>query len=152
MTGAIDLIALAERVEAASGPDRELDGRIWCALNGNRFVRWVRFDERVTWGEIEGTSRANTCSSGMVFENTGGGKGGQFQQFTSSPAYTASIDEAEKLVPTDCDYDLHRRDGRSGVAYCFRAEDDYKPSVHAATPALALTAACLRARASQVVG
>lgn len=32
--------SLIVRLEAASGPDRELDGRIWCALNGYPFVQW----------------------------------------------------------------------------------------------------------------
>src|SRR5690606_20644606 len=32
-----DLIA---RLEKATGPDRELDGRIWCAINGYEFVQW----------------------------------------------------------------------------------------------------------------
>lgn len=28
----VDLLALAERIEKASGPDRELDAEVWCAL------------------------------------------------------------------------------------------------------------------------
>lgn len=31
---------LLERIEAATGSDRELDGRIWCAINGYNFVAW----------------------------------------------------------------------------------------------------------------
>lgn len=32
-----DLQRLVERIEAASGPDRELDCRIWCAISGPTF-------------------------------------------------------------------------------------------------------------------
>jgi hypothetical protein len=31
------LLALADRCEKATGPDRELECRIWCALNGHTF-------------------------------------------------------------------------------------------------------------------
>jgi hypothetical protein len=32
-----ELTALAERVERAEGPSRELDALVWCALNGKRY-------------------------------------------------------------------------------------------------------------------
>lgn len=38
MSGALE--GLLERVESATGPDRELDARIWCAINGYDFVAW----------------------------------------------------------------------------------------------------------------
>lgn len=31
---------LIERLEKATGPDRELDGAIWCAVNGYEFLMW----------------------------------------------------------------------------------------------------------------
>jgi hypothetical protein len=33
-----ELLALADRCEAATGPDRELDALIWCAMQGVRYI------------------------------------------------------------------------------------------------------------------
>jgi hypothetical protein len=33
-----ELRALAERVQGLDGPDREVDARIWCALNGKKYA------------------------------------------------------------------------------------------------------------------
>lgn len=62
-----------------------------------------------------------------------------------APAYTASLDAAMTLVPEGYDWAVFRTNGGLTVhAWCGSRED-----VFAATPALALTAACLRARAAQ---
>lgn len=34
------LAEMLERVEKATGPDRELDGRIWCEIRGYPFIVW----------------------------------------------------------------------------------------------------------------
>lgn len=34
------LSALIARVEEGTGPDRELEARVWCALGGFKFVTW----------------------------------------------------------------------------------------------------------------
>lgn len=34
------LTELLERLEKAEGPDREIDGRVWTAVNGHIFVQW----------------------------------------------------------------------------------------------------------------
>lgn len=35
-----DLTSLIERIEAATEGSRELDGRIWCCINGYEFLGW----------------------------------------------------------------------------------------------------------------
>jgi hypothetical protein len=35
-----DLAGLIEKVEALEGPSREVDGAVWCAVNGYPFVMW----------------------------------------------------------------------------------------------------------------
>ncbi|TZG25628.1 hypothetical protein [Sphingomonas montanisoli] len=61
------------------------------------------------------------------------------------PKFTASLDAAMTLVPDDYDWAVFRTNGGLTVhAWCGSRED-----VFGDTPALALTAAALRARASQ---
>jgi hypothetical protein len=91
-----NLTPLIERVEAASGPDREIDVLI---------MRWV--------------------------ENIGG-------PAEKPLPYTGSIDAAMTLVGDDC-FRVERHP-MYGV-YAFVGDDD----AYAATPALALVAAALRA-------
>lgn len=101
------LLELAERVEKASGPDREVDCRIFAHLSGLNFE-----------------TAANVVSD--------------FSQW-QSPAYTSSLDAAMSLVPEEHDWDLNWR------ASGFVAARVGVHVVRAATPALALTAAALRA-------
>jgi hypothetical protein len=119
------LLELAARCEAATGPDRELDALIYRALAGFPTDHWYRYGE---------THLADD----------------------RVPAVTASLDAAMTLIP----------EGWDGALYL--AADAHKPCVQLETPemrssfrmleemaegtadslALALTAACLRARAS----
>lgn len=114
-----DLLALAERVEALTGPDREVDAEIEAARG---------------WPDVQWTGEA--------------------------PRYTASLDAAASLVPAGWTLDtLHEWDAahlrargpwqgmlkrRVRHNYTVRSQ-----CLHAATPALALTAAALRARAEE---
>ena len=71
------LQALAERIAKASGPDRELDGMVWCAADGYEFVQWD--------------------GAGVVY------RGDSRRGITHQPAdhireYSASIDSALALV------------------------------------------------------
>jgi hypothetical protein len=59
------------------------------------------------------------------------------------PAYTSSLDAAMTLLPSDCWWVLEKVALAPGL---FAEVVDHKAK--AATPALALTAACLRARAA----
>jgi hypothetical protein len=114
MTSAADLLALAERVEALTGPDDAVDLAIaeWCYANGG--VAGVNYDPQL-W----------------VIRH-----GGEF---------TASLDAAMSLVPDGYDWILGRTNGGLTV----HAEVGNREQIFAATPALALTAAALRARAAQ---
>jgi hypothetical protein len=111
-----ELIALAERVEAASGPDRQLDLDIFWAV------------------------KSAECG----------------EEDDALPQYTGSIDAAWTLLPDD-DISL-TREGTGGsddpvdwvadLTMLDRKPQSFDLYVRAATPALALTAACLRARAA----
>ncbi|RVT93738.1 hypothetical protein [Sphingomonas crocodyli] len=109
-----DLMALAERVEGLSGPDREVDADValtqgWHECNGDNWIG--------PRGEI------------VV------------------PHYTASLDVAMTLVPEPRKWSItagHYGDWQA----CVWAIDDFQLDWHsAATPALALTSAALKARA-----
>ncbi|WP_397586994.1 hypothetical protein [Sphingobium fuliginis] len=44
-----EMMKLAEIVEKANGPDRELDARIWCVLNGKRYKsHWQAYQSEET--------------------------------------------------------------------------------------------------------
>lgn len=126
-----DLIALAERVEAATGPDRELDARIWCALNGKRyrdhFAAWNKVDTAVEYTEPPKRTRCVT------------------RDHQHAKPYTASIDAAFTLAPVGAWGDVGTRHDGTGYAELLGVTC---ASTTAATPALALTSAALRARIS----
>lgn len=101
---------LADRVEAATGPNFELERQIWIAI-GSPAIRPI-------------------------------------------PVYTASLDAAMTLVPESW-YRVEQQQTREGAwAKVTLLEKGFTPADegHAATPALALTAAALRARARAMEG
>lgn len=119
--GEIELLALAERVEKLSGPCEAVDLEI------------ARI-QRVVCLRRNAEDTAN-------------------EEFTHW-RYTASLNAAMSLVPEGAEWDLEgdfERKGNSGY-HCGMNwyADGYYPHVwvSAATPALAITAAALRARAS----
>lgn len=112
-------LALAERCEAASGPDRETDCRIRCAINGEDFD----------------TYRAVVPALGQWM----------------TPAYTASIDSAMTLVPVPQSFVISHCGNTVAHVQLIGGDpcsDDPEFTGRAATPALALCAAALKARAS----
>ena len=117
MTDRKAMLDLAERVEAASGPDRELDRLIAHAI-----------------GSVP--ADALPCKGGWVVDG----------RPHAAPPYTKSIDAAEALKPAHCgnNWSLVGSDGPVGFPWqgdvCGELSD-------ARTPALALVAACLKARA-----
>jgi hypothetical protein len=131
MTRADKLRALAARVEAAQGADRALDGESWSAVNGYAWVMWD--------------------GAGAVFRQSDGSIG--HQRADRIPAFTASLDAAVTLVRDHWSWELHA----SGL--CRVTPRPHHPQwkgggvrtqqTHAATPALALTAAALRALAEE---
>jgi hypothetical protein len=120
-----DLLALAERVERAAGPDRALDETIYLAVGAERLSnnQWRRpFREK----------------EGIVIHGDG-----------LVPYYTGSLDTALSLLPARHDWSLHADNGEA-IAGCQPASEDGCDCAdcRAATPALALLAAILRARAA----
>lgn len=119
-----DLIALAARVEQAQGPDRELDAEIARAIGWKESLsgRWWKPPGGDDWNFV-------------------------------LPPFTASLDAALTLVPEGWIFAVHSGDDRGPpVAYCVPNMGrlpwpHWVDDINAATPALALTAAALRARA-----
>lgn len=114
----VDLLELAARVEGASGADRELDLAIWAAID-------PRAPEVIAAGR---------------------------KPLEWLHCYTSSLDAAMTLVPEGMQWSFDSHYKMAGVS---RYWDDpqHGPTCEeyageAATPALALTAAALRARAA----
>ncbi len=74
----------------------------------------------------------------------------QFADNATPPRYTASLDPAMSLIPEGWAWQtgvgIETEAGNVDRAYAWCAPVDHGQLVFAATPALALTAACLRAR------
>lgn len=107
---------LITRLEAATEGSRELDAEIFCAVRG------LVFDE-------ECPVRAD---------------GKRYIDFRRVPKHTRSLDAALTLVPEGYCWAVNSSQPPGGNQ--FRAEIDCGGAVWAATPALALCAATLRAR------
>jgi len=122
-----DLMELASRVEAGEEPDRELDVRISLALSGTPYSDSDVIDMLA-----------------IRDEPTGYGVYRPADEYV--PAYTASLDAAMTLVPEGWDWTLYSDGsceiGRKPDRGCLMNADYI---AEAATPALALTAAALRA-------
>lgn len=139
-----DLLKLAERVESATGPDRELDCAILVAID------W-RYDD---WEEGEHTAREMADKHGLAWLVSRSVEGYN-STWRHLPRLTASLDAAMTLVPEVSDspgehWSVEKWVKQSAhpahvmaTAWVYGA-----PRTYAATPALALTAAALKARAS----
>lgn len=133
-----EMLDLAARVEAASGPDRELDADIAIAIRwrvlGN-IQHWVHdWPAGYEHGSYEGTIRLANYPDGEGYK---------------VPEFTASLDSAMSLIPQGAEWKCEGwpepskvHSGASATAWVQGAA-----RVYAATPALALCAAALRARA-----
>jgi hypothetical protein len=132
------LTELADRCEQAAGPDRDIDGMIGaivgCEFHSAEAVREYAHDDHA-WGS-EGPHWAGTANSLGVLK------------------FTASLDAAVTLIDDDVFFHVSRfspESGSRGEAHVYpnrRLGDDYE--AEAATPALALCAAALRARARRL--
>lgn len=121
---------LIERIEAASGPDRELDAQICIAI---------------------GLSQDNSiaCQDGWCVGSATN------PNPHLSPAFSASIDAAMSLIPRPTDDgnytfavgDCHENEYDSWACVTEPPPSSVDHRAHAATPALALSAAALKARA-----
>lgn len=130
-----DIEALAVRVEAATGADRELDEAIAEALG---------------WSRIPNP----TFAGGLV--GRWAKPDGSWTGHNGPPQYTASIDAAMSLVPEGWRWTIFHEGVVSlkpDVAFCGHPkhrQNGIEKRADAATPALALTAAALRARAHSI--
>lgn len=117
------MVTLVDRIEAATGPDREVDAAIAAALRIGTEHAWA-------WNFPAWEGRAD----GRVYLEQGGPS-------FAAPAYTASIDAAMTLVPKDVRWTICNYRSPRTVA-CVNNFDQGS----AITPALAICAAALRAR------
>lgn len=137
---------LIERIESASGPDRELDAMIWAStVNGYIEGRSIWYNDK-GW-----VKTAVALGDGMVRERK------RLGDPADAPAYSASIDAAVSLVPEGWRWMAGHREHPHARAYVEngapafagfgsrRNPDQLWFEVTAATPALALCVASLRA-------
>jgi hypothetical protein len=138
------LVQLAERCEAATGPDRELDAAIFQAIGAPVPFQFANKLIALEFNDIENAYFARVSDD--------------MQVRYSPPAYTASLDAAMTLVPPEHAVDLTIWAGknRARLLPLFQDGDRWLHSgsaphycSNAATPALALTAAALRALAKE---
>jgi hypothetical protein len=127
---ASELLALAERIEKATGPDRWLESEIWRVVNGWPEEDGERFEDRTTapapWWRRDPNDRV---------------------AFECAPEFTASIDAALTLVPQGWRFSVDNLNRAGPLAICEPDRGAYVRA-EATTPALALCAAALRALAS----
>ena len=128
------LLDLAARVEGLAGPDREVDEAIQCTIHG-------------------ATAEMQRHGHNAYHKN------GRWISIGKILSYTASIDAAMTLVPEGFYWDVAKGVRRANKgpywASCYNdamlAEMiDSDPVIPGNTPALALTAASLRARAAMM--
>lgn len=95
-----DLVALLARVEAAEGPDREIDARLWCWENGHAFV--AISDGRKCWsnyGDNDSVNPRGVPSAGWaIFRHKAPDRGNAMLQGHQPPRVSASLDAALALV------------------------------------------------------
>lgn len=124
-----ELLALADRCEAATGPDRALDFLILKRLRGLRDLGCGLYEMENWYYSLDNSEPS--------------------EKHPPFPSPTASLDAALTLVPEGWDWCLSRGTGEPAVASMSPADRVSGPCVTCATPALALCAAALRARATK---
>lgn len=124
----MDLNELADRVEALSGPDRRVDCAIFATVYPDKFGDSAAMYARIDWTR----NRADW----MWLRDLG------------MPAYTASIDAAITLVPDGWNWGVWRRHdwAKQNAQVWHPQQESWTKHGDAATPALAIVAAALRAR------
>lgn len=137
----VELLRLAERVEALSGRSRELDAEITVAVSA-----WP--DARIIWHK--GLRRYYGKAEGRTPFAVAGGRGTDWGIAFQEVNYTASLDAAMTLVPEGCGWSLVQATYEKSYG-CIESGDDRTPDLEAraATPALVLCAAALRALAKE---
>lgn len=133
-----DLRELAERVEALEGPSREVDAEILVAIDW----RWPDHEEGDITPKIVSDKRGLEWLTGRMLNSNS-------SIWRNLPSPTASLDAAMSLVPEGWAIDLRTFVTAPGAIAMVHPGERPTETARAATPALALTAAALRAIASQ---
>lgn len=150
----IDLLDLASRVERLTEPCREMDALIVIAL-----------DIRPHWAVGYGSEiyidkkHKNPDGSLPIFVNTTGKRSPGHPSFSDYLTFTESVDDAMTLAPKGLqrlvrdhggqkDYDGDGKGKKGFASVCSKRDDGPIYSAYGATPAIALVAASLRARAA----
>jgi hypothetical protein len=142
-----DLNDLASRVEAATGADRELDLAIHHAVQLKRY-RWAEFGGMYEQDHVAVEEPPPYVAS-MIEEQGHVPRSLWEPDILAIPRYSGSIDAAMSLVPEGVNIGLHIDQNGCDCAWSSRAVG-WQPRVAPGnSPALALTAAALRARAHQ---
>lgn len=134
--GEDELIALAKRVEALAGPDLGLDAEIVCALDLK--PQWLSSQEGRLWVDRSGARPVVRFTYGAARKSRGD------PPIDDVLHYTGSMDAAMTLVPSAWQWAVT---DYQGCAPATAILGDKLIIRNAATPALALCAASLRARA-----
>lgn len=91
-----DLLELAARVEAATGADRELDARIWCAVSpapeSYTADSWMRGDPRPAGCDVVGVTLSGWLDKWPD-------EAAKMADSYGVPKFTTSVDAAISLVP-----------------------------------------------------
>lgn len=142
------LLDLAARCEAATGADRAIDGSVYAYLTrGQPYVignEPGRFPQKPIMGERADVMREMPNADGA--------------EYICAPAYTASLDAAMTLVPEGWRNRLLDASVECRFAWMLQGpqiqwEEGLAPQFASGvgkTPALALTAACLKALAQEI--
>lgn len=127
-----DMAGIIERLEAASGPDRDDDGAIWRVADPDAFKRNCEFKGMMYAGHMhtQAEKREYTARQASLL----------------SPKYTSSIDSALSLVPEGISWTLERDGDWYRASMLTKAHTAYR------SPAIALCIAALRARAQNGEG
>lgn len=156
-----DLASLIERLERATGPDRELDLTIQVAIYPDGDIAKLMQFRRGLDGKIGMAWDIWGNSGSVVFEKRDAHGNCYFNGGYPLPNYTSSIDAAMTLVPDGCSivlniFDVATKPERIHTARVhissFRVRGEWSPGVLAdsATPAIALCIAALRARPRKI--
>lgn len=129
-----DLSALADEIERLDGPSRHADTQIAILLDPDA--------QHIIGYESGPFPRKPIYGPRSSFWDWARDTSIEPPVFMAVPEYTASLDAAMTLVPEGFDWAVFRTNGGLTVhAWC-----GYRDDVFAATPALALCAAAIRAR------
>jgi hypothetical protein len=140
-TSSATLLELASRAEATSGPDRELDALIWCALRGVKYkghnMAYASYGASNPETQVEFTEppKRTRLVSGNV-------------RWPHATPVTSSIDAAMTLVPEGHVWEIMAFTSHASTRVFRPAGAGGRGTHRAVTPALALVAASLRALAS----